>query len=128
MPPTVSGEAYYQGFGASDPDGYLAVLTSPRFARGEVWQAGQVYGAVALSQEITPLVAGSVAVISNLLDPSALIAPGLTWSISDEAAMGIGGYFGAGERPDFDDPLQPEIRSEFGLYPAAGYLQLKAYF
>ncbi len=141
---TLSSEAYYQGFGAADPEGYWDVLQGPRFARGEVWQAGRTYASLAWAQEITPLVSGSLAVIGNLADPSALVAPGLSWSVSDEAAMSLGGFVGVGERPEAtelmldpatfalvppsDEALASSIRSEFGLYPAALYLRLAAYF
>lgn len=141
---TISTEVYLQTHGAADPSGYLERITGPRFARGEIWQAGRLYAAVAVAQEITPLVSGSLALIGNLEDPSALVAPGLSWSIADEVVLGFGLYAGLGARPDrvpltFDPAtfqlvppttaaLADSVNSEFGLYPVAGYLQLRAYF
>jgi hypothetical protein len=125
---TINGELYLQTFGASDPSGYLAILAGPRVLRGEVWTAGRYYAAAALSQEITPLLVTNVAIIANLEDPSALIAPGISWSVADEAAVVAGMYAGVGERAVAADPIEDSVRSEFGLYPIAAYVQMKAYF
>jgi hypothetical protein len=133
---TLSAEVYVQTFGAADPSDYLEALTSPRFARGEVWTAGRWYAAVMAAQEITPLVDGSIAVIGNLQDPSAVVAPGFSWSVANEAVVTAGMYAGVGKRPDtisLAESLDPElladsIQSEFGLYPIAAYLQMSAYF
>jgi hypothetical protein len=140
----VAVEGYYQSFGATSPERYLAQAASPRFQRGEVWLLGQVYGAVSVSQEITPLVSGAAAVIANLLDPSALIAPSLSWSVADEATASIGGYVAVGQRPDevplgldpttlsVTPPTQAQlarsVNGEFGIYPHALFVSMRAYF
>jgi hypothetical protein len=139
---TLSGEVYVQTFGHARATDLFQTLASPRVQRGEVWLAGIGYLAVALSQEVTPLLVGNVAVIMNLTDPSALLAPTVTWSISDEVVAVFGGYVGLGRRPEPHpvvlDELPPEPttedltvlrpRSEFGTYPATLFVQLKAYF
>jgi hypothetical protein len=140
----VAVEAYYQSLGASSAQGYLSAASSPRFQRGEVWLLGRGYGALSVSQEITPLVSGSAALIANLLDPSALFAPGLTWSVADEATASIGGYVAVGRGPDevplgFDpttfsvtpppqQALARSVHSEFGIYPHALFVSMRAYF
>lgn len=145
---TLSGEVYLQSFGATDPEDYLAAAESERFARGEIWQMGQLYAALAVAQEITPLVWANASVVANLRDPSALVALGGSWSVADDADVVFGGYLGVGEAPErveldigldpvsgsptvlgpTDAELAASVRSEFGLYPAMGYLQLRAYF
>jgi len=143
---TVVAEVYVQTFGATDPSEYLVVATSDRFARGEVWSLGRYYTAVSLGQQITPLVSANMAAVVNLTDPSALLTPGLSWSISDNASLGAGAFVGLGQRPDEVDPLdlidpttfQPlpddeiarrmGLNSEFGLYPGALFLNVAAYF
>ena len=142
----LAGEVYVQTFGASDPDQYLVVATLDRFARGEVWQMGRYYAAVSLGHQITPLIGSSLALIANLQDPSAMLAPNLSWSVSENADLSLGGYVGLGKHPDEVDPLdlinpatfQPwgpkklasrlGIRSEFGLIPVTTFLQMRAYF
>jgi len=120
---TLTGEAYYQGFGSDDPDEYLAIFTSDRFARGEVWQVGRYYASVAVTQEITPLITANVALIGNLGDPSLLVTSGLGWSLANNAALSAGIYAGLGERPDGIMP-----NSEFGLYPVSGFVSVRTYF
>ncbi len=124
---TLSAEGYYQGFGTNDPDEYLLLFVGERFARGEVWQVGRFYGSLAWAQEISALVSSSIALITNFEDPSMLIAPGLSWSVSNEAAMSVGGFVSLGGRPDLSAQI-PELRSEFGTYPPSVFVQLRSYF
>jgi hypothetical protein len=141
---TLTGEVYVQTFGATDPADYLDALDSPRVQRGELWEMGQLYAALAVAQEITPLVNANVAVIGNLRDPSALVSLGAGWSVADDATVAFGAYVGVGERPDIveldldlttgalvspdTDTLAASVNSEFGLYPAMGYVQVRTYF
>lgn len=127
---TVAVEGYLQTFGEGDPSEYLAAFGDPRFARGEVWLLGRAYAALSVAQELTPLVNASAAVIANLEDPSALIAPSIGWSLADDASLALGGFVGAGPRPDPVSIESPALtpNSEFGLYPHALYLSMRAYF
>jgi hypothetical protein len=139
---TITGEVYVQTFGHAKADQLFTTLASERVRRGEVWLGGLAYAALAVSQEITPLLVGNVAVIMNLTDPSALLTPSVTWSISDEVVAVFGGYVGLGQRPEAHPVVLDELppvpttadltvlrpRSEFGTYPATLFVQLKAYF
>jgi hypothetical protein len=143
---TLSAELYAQSLGTGDASQYLATSLGERWQRGELWLSGRYYLGMAWSQEIRPTLTGNVAVIMNLADPSAFIAPTLAWSVSSNAEVGVGAYFGVGARPSDDvdpaDLLQATlegasdaevagmlgVRSEFGTYPHAGFVQLKAYF
>lgn len=126
---TVTAEVYLQTLGATTPDGYGAMLADPRFLRGEVWQLGRYYAGVAVGQEITPLVRANLAAIANLADPSALLAPGLAWSVSNEAEVSLGLWMGLGERPTTPTGAGDlGLRSEFGLYPAAVFLRAATWF
>ena len=124
---TLSGELYYSGFGTGDPEEYLEVLLSPRFDRGEVWQVGRYYASVAAVQEITPLITASLAVVANVEEPSAFLAPSVSWSVSDEASLAAGAYVGLGASADFTNPVAP-LQSEFGATPPTAFAQLRAYF
>lgn len=143
---TITSELYHQTLGAADPDEYLTQLEGDRYRRGELWLVGTTYGSTSLTYQLTPLVHGSATVIGNLADGSALVAPGLTVSVSDEVQMVVGGFVGLGERPDEVSvtdllnpntgfPLQGEslnsalgVNDEFGFYPSSAHVQLKAYF
>lgn len=137
---SLTGEVYHQTLGATEPDDYLTQLSGERYTRGELWLAGRSYVAVTLGQEITPLIQSNLSVVANLSDPSALVAPGVSVSVSDEVQLVVGGFAGAGERPDDEEVrgllLMNEeernralgLNSEFGFYPSSVYVQLKAYF
>ncbi len=134
---SLSGEAYYQGVGAADPADYLQQASGPRYARAELWALGRWYGAFSAGYVLFPRLSGSLAVIANLADPSALLAPGLRWSVSDESEVLVGGYVGLGQRPG--QPSLPAlargdlvgaipVHSEFGLMPATFFLQWASRF
>ncbi|MCB9665136.1 MAG: hypothetical protein H6732_13575 [Alphaproteobacteria bacterium] len=139
---SLSGEVYVQSFGARDSSRLFEVLGSERARRGEVWLGGPAYAALAVSQEITPLIQGSLAVIANLTDPSFLLTPSVGWNVSNNVSASFGGYVGLGARPVgrelvlADLPEAPGAedlsvvtpKSEFGTYPAALFVRLAAYF
>lgn len=132
---TVSGEMYYQSVGASDPDDYLAFLSSDRYARQELWLMGQTYASVSWMQQITSIASGSLSTIVNLNDQSLMLMPSVSVSVSDEVSLVAGGYVGIGEAPDaisatemFLLGVEPVLNSEFGMMGTTAFVQLKAYF
>ena len=129
---SVAGEVYVQTLGSTDPNDLLQTLQKERYARGELWLGGVAYAGVSANLEITPLVHVGAAGFMNLTDPSLLVAPSVSWSVSDNAAVSAGGYIGIGERPGELDltalPPTVPINSEFGLYPGVVFLQMRTYF
>ena len=86
-----------------------------------------LYGAASVSYQLTPLVTTSTALIGNLTDASALLTGSVAWSVAENADCIGGVYAGLGERPEFQR-LSATVHSEFGLYPVAGFFQLRSYF
>jgi len=137
---TLTGELYLQTLGAADPADYLDTAQDPRFARGELWLFGRAYAALTASQQITPLIAGSAALITNIEDGSAFVAPSLSWNASDNTVVAAGGFVGLGKRPTESVSTitlpdggtlavdLPVLASEFGTYPAVAFLQMRTYF
>ncbi len=135
---TLFGEAYVQTLGSGDPGSYFERATGERFARGELWQMGRTYAALGAGHEITPLLLANVAVVANLEDPSAFVAPSVDWSVAENASVGLGGYIGLGERADTvelpltgeltEEQLGESLKSEFGLYPPVLFVSARAYF
>ena len=143
---SLSGEVYYQGIGAASPDGYLVQAISDRYTRGELWALGQWYSGLSVGWRAFPRLSGSLAVIANLADPSALVGPGLSWSVGENSAVVGGAYVGLGERPgdvtletllaaglgpssteaDFLGAIP--VHSEFGLMPATAFVEWMVYF
>ncbi len=143
MKTSLAGELYLQTNGAAEPDDYLRQYLDPRYERGELWAVGRYYAGLSVSQELTPTLFGSLFGLVNLADPSALVGPGLSWSISGTSDLVVSGFFGLGERPDeltmeeiFASGATTEeevmdlvgVNSEFGLMPTLLFAEWKAYF
>jgi hypothetical protein len=129
-------EYYLNGFGKTDAADYVSLVaaprkvhgqtelvTSPRLTRGEIFNLGRHYLGFVADWEVHPLLHLLGQGQWNLLDPSAQVGPAFTLSLSDEAELDGGAFFGLGETPD-----GTTIRSEFGLAPDAYYLTAKIYF
>lgn len=131
---TLTGELYYQSLGASNTAEYLTFASSDRFARRELWLLGTTYGALAWSEQITPLCTGSLGSIVNPLDHSFLLTPSINLSVDNNVQLVAGGYIAVGDRPKQIDVSQIltgtplEIHSEFGMMSNSVFVQLKNYF
>jgi len=126
-------EVYHQSLGAESPDDYLDMAASDRFSRGELMFMGRSYGGLMASYELRPRVGLSVFGLVNLGDGSALVAPGLSFSVAEDVDLVAGGFLGLGERPADVDLAQifagdMGLKSEFGLLPHTAYLQMKSWF
>jgi hypothetical protein len=117
------GEYYFNGFGKTDAKSYLDLAGSPRFARGEIYNVGRHYLGFVVDWEAHPLLHVLAQGQWNLLDPSALVGPAFSISLSDEAELDGGAYFALGAERD-----AAVLRSEFGSEPSTYYLTAKIYF
>ncbi len=130
---TINTEVYYQSLGKSDPKDYLIFSESERFSRGEIWLMAQSYASIAWSQELTPLIQGSVSAIGNLNDQSTMLSPSLSISVSDNTQVALGGFVGLGEGPEDIEILELAediqfLNSEFGFFPKMFFAQMRSYF
>ncbi len=125
-------EFYYNGFGSLEAEGYLRRAALARVAEfGEVWNLGQVYLGSALRWQAADTVETSVLLVANLVDPSAHLSATVSFSLSDESSLVVGGFLPVGRGPEVRfGPAGPEVvaRSEFGLYPYMLYSEYKRYF
>ncbi len=130
---TLAGEAFYNGYGVTDPSDYLPFLLDPqrseRLRRGEAFNFGRYYLGLAADQELHPLVHLLLSAITNLGDPSALFSASLAVSVQENVRFTAGLLLPAGPRPtDPENPLETELRSEFGAQPTFGYTVLEVSF
>ena len=116
-------EYHFNGPGADKPEDYVLNVLNAAYLEGSVYLLGKNYLAPGLTVEITPLLSAGGTALVNLDDNSALLAPSLTYSVSDNATASAGAYLGTGEEPG---PAGP--RTEFGSYPDTYYLSFKYYF
>ena len=122
-------EAYYNGFGTQDPEGYLRRASLARVAEfGEIWNLGVFYLGSLVSWEAADTLQVMGMVVLNVLDPSAHLSLNLEWSLSDESALVLAGFLPLGRRPSFEPPLDFQVHSEFGLYPYMVFGEYKRYF
>ncbi len=124
---TFTSELYFNGSGATGPSTYVAELAAPRFVSGEAPNLGRAYGGLVTDWSVHPLFHAQLALIANLQDASALIAPALDYSFATNAQLVAGAFIAAGKRPTygFDRVV---AHSEYGLYPDIYHLDLKCYF
>jgi hypothetical protein len=142
----LSGEYYFNGYGATGPESYLAVLSSPRVTRGEVFGAGRHYVGVVASWQASELLAVQGTAIANVGDPSVVIVPALEYWAEQSVLVRLGGYVPIGRRPDpsalqrltTEDLLSSSpawneatrslgLRSEYGASPFGLFAQVAIY-
>ena len=122
---TLAAEYQRDGRGAGGPDELLTVLQSREFRRGEYQVFGRDEVAVTAAYQIHPLWSVTGTTIWNLNDRSALVFPGFSYSVSNEASLAGGVFTGTGASEFVPGQLLPSI---YGLAGVTGYLSLTWYF
>jgi hypothetical protein len=142
----LTGEYYFNGWGASDPAGYLGALRSDRVTRGEVFGAGRHYLGLVAAWQASELVTVAGTAITSLQDPSVMFVPALEYWAEQSVLMRVGGYLPLGRGPDpgalqaltANDLLSQTdawrsatgslgLRSEYGASPFGLFAQLAIY-
>jgi len=118
----VSGEYYFNGWGAADPAGYLAVLQSDRVVRGEGFGAGRHYLGLIAAWTSSEIFSMQGVAITNLADPSVLFVPSLEYSPDQQSLVRAAAYLPLGRAPDAGG-----LRSEYGAAPLAAFVQIAIY-
>lgn len=110
---TLTGEAYYNGQGASDQAQY----DFPALVSGRVLSLARWYGAVAASYQLTPLLKIAGYGVLNADDGSAVLWPRLEWSVRTNVDVAIGiqrfGGSDASEYGRFANVTHAEVRLFF---------------
>jgi hypothetical protein len=120
----VAVEFQHDGFGAANAAELQEVVLSAPARRGELQVYGRDETVARGSLDVHPLLATDLLVIWNLGDASALLGPGVSYSVSNEVSMRGGLFIGVGA------DVQPDgaFGSEYGLVPLSGYVSLTAFF
>lgn len=143
----LGAEYYFNGLGAEDADHIVTVLRNPRVVRGEVYGAGRHYVGLLASWLVDELLTVSGTAVVNVLDPGALLVPALEYSLAQDVLLRAGAFvpLAAGVDVELFRALGPMdvltrseafehatttlgARSEHGLSPMGGFVQLGAYF
>jgi hypothetical protein len=120
-------EYQHDGFGAARPGALTAVALSRPFARGELQLLGRDDAVAQLSYQVHPLVSAELLTLWSLRDGSALVAPGVTVSVTDEIGARAGFYLPLGNSA-VRGGLLPTPASEFGTVPRFGYISASLFF
>jgi len=118
-------ELQYDGFGAARSSKLLDVVASAPYQHGEMQVLGRWTAAAQASWQATPLVSTDAMALMNLGDGSALLAPGLSWSLTAAASLRAGAFVGVGAGTS--DP-RSGLGSEYGSIPVLGYIALSMFF
>jgi hypothetical protein len=118
-------EYQHDGLGASSPDDYLIVSLSDPSRRGELQVLGRDEAVIQAAYKLHPLWSLSGLWLWNLNDRSALLAPSVGYSASDEISIAGGVYFGIG---DAESTLARPLPSEHGLLSTTAYVSISWYF
>ena len=118
-------EIQHDGFGAAGPGQLAAVLASAPYRRGELQVLGRDVAAGEVQYQVHPLVSGELLILWDLGDGSALIAPALAVSASNDLTVRVGAYLPAGNGSV--SPLGG-LGSEFGIAPTFGYASASWFF
>jgi len=128
-------EYQHDGYGVAGPEGYLDLLASDPFARGELQVIGRNEAAAQASLQATPLVTVDVLTTWNIDDGSLLLTPAVSWSVSSDVTLRGGLFFGLGEGSrELPVPIGggdltiSAPASEYGPVPSTLYLSLTGFF
>ena len=125
---SVVGELHYNGTGGSRPQEYGSnAIARPAYQRGEVYLLGRYYAGLRGAYQPTELTTLALGVMTNLIDPSAILTPSFAWQLAQDVEIAAGGFVPLGAAPEIGAIL-PQIRSEFGSAPYFLYVHLVAHY
>ncbi len=122
----VALEYQYSGFGLSFPVSMAALEADDAFRarlrRGDMQVLGRHVLAASSSYAFDLSLAGSLQVLVDPSDGSGVVAPALSWDVSDDVSLTAAAYAGWGELP-----RAVELRSQLGATPLAVLVQVRLY-
>ena len=119
-------EYHFNGFGVEEPTEALTLLASEemlmRYQRGDFVTLARHTLSAITSYDLGDTVSADLMGLIGLSDGSALLAPSLTWSVSERLTLIGSGFVPLGEEPE-DGVTQ----SEYGSYPTSVFVQVRIY-
>lgn len=120
-------EYHFSSAGTEAPNSYLTNLTQPAYTDGGVYLMGRHYFVPGVTIQITPLIALSGVVLSNISDSSMFPSLQIEYNFAQDIYLSAGGFVGIGKHPETDDE-ETQFRSEFGGYPTLFFSSFRIYF
>jgi hypothetical protein len=142
----LTGEYYFNGFGALNDAMIVQKLRDPRLVRGEIFGAGRHYAGLVVNYLPTELLTVNATVLVNCTDPSVTFAPVVEYSFEQHVLVRVGAFVPIGRGVDVpvlqaltahdaatNDPAWQyatqtlAARSEYGLSPFTLFVQVGLY-
>ena len=112
--------------GAGEPENLDAALV--RFVGGATLNLGREITGITASYDLLPIVTSQIAALHSWSDGSSEIQPTVSYSVSDNGDLVAGLSVGIGPAPVRTEPSMVHLRSEFGSFPRAYFVEFKWYF
>ena len=123
----LSGEYHFNGVGAASVEDYGETIEDPRYARGESYFLGRHYlGGFGSWTPGNDRLSLTLSAMVNLVDPSTILSPALTYDFGQETRLSVGGYISSGNPPELE-PV-PTLKSEYGMYGDLLFTTVSIYF
>lgn len=122
---TLSLELEHFHNGAANSQNLDAALVA--FAAGAAPQLSREISAITVGCEFRPILTGNFGVLHSWTDGSTLLQPTVTYSLSENSDLIVGTAVGIGPGPVVEGETT-HVRSEFGSFPRAAFVEFKLYF
>ncbi|MGA1790105.1 MAG: hypothetical protein ACMUIM_01345 [bacterium] len=119
-------EYHFNSAGASSPEGYQDLFSTPAYRDGAVYLIGEHYLCIGGNYQLHPLAPMNANLLYNLQDHSLSFSPQIEYNIAEDIYIAAGATLGIGKRPA--GPGDPRLRSEFGAYPDMYWASFRIYF
>ncbi len=117
-------EYHFNQAGKDDPAEYQDSYSEGAYTKGSVYLLGRHYLTPGITWEFTPLIYGSMQLLTNLSDQSIYVTPSLEYNVAENIYLSGGAFIGLGDSPDW----MTDMDSEFGSYPDIFFTSFRLYF
>jgi len=125
-------EYHFNQAGKNHPEQYSAATSHTAYREGAVYLLGKHYLIPGISWQISPLLTGSMELLTNCGDLSCSLTPFIEYNIAQNVYLSAGAFLGIGDSPRLENVNgrfpQVQFKSEFGAYPDSYYTSFRYYF
>ena len=120
----VFAEYHFNQAGKDEVDDYLLNYSQTAYIDGSVYLLGRHYFVPGMTWEFSPLVMGSLQILTNLSDNSVYLTPNVEYNVAENFYFSGGLFIGLGK----ESTISSGIASEFGAYPDIYFTSFRYYF
>ncbi len=120
----VFAEYHFNQAGKDEAGDYLQNYFETAYIDGAVYLLGRHYFVPGIAWEFSPLVMGSLQILTNLTDQSVYLTPNVEYNVAENFYFSGGLFIGLGK----ESSLTSAMGSEFGAYPDIYFTSFRYYF